>query len=125
MIGDHHQLPPIIQNLAFQKYSNLEQSMFARLVRLGIPTVLLDAQGRARASLASLYNWRYSKLTDLPHVLKQEEFRRANAGFVHEFQLINVPDFQGQGEATPAPHFFQVSSFDFWILRVGPHIGGC
>jgi len=43
----------------------------------------------------------------LPHVLKQEEFRRANAGFVHEFQLINVPDFQGQGEATPAPHFFQ------------------
>ena len=23
MIGDHHQLPPVIQNMAFQKYSNI------------------------------------------------------------------------------------------------------
>lgn len=25
MIGDHHQLPPVIKNIAFQKYSNMEQ----------------------------------------------------------------------------------------------------
>ena len=49
MIGDHHQLPPVIKNMAFQKYSNMEQSLFTRFVRLGIPTVDLDAQGRARA----------------------------------------------------------------------------
>ena len=35
MIGDHHQLPPVIKNMAFQKFSNMEQSMFTRLVRLG------------------------------------------------------------------------------------------
>ena len=25
MIGDHHQLPPVIKNMSFQKYSNMEQ----------------------------------------------------------------------------------------------------
>lgn len=49
MIGDHHQLPPVIKNMAFQKYSNMEQSLFTRLVRLGVPTVDLDGQGRARS----------------------------------------------------------------------------
>lgn len=53
MIGDHHQLPPVIKNMAFQKYSNMEQSLFTRFVRLGVPTVDLDAQGRARARLVS------------------------------------------------------------------------
>lgn len=48
MIGDHHQLPPVIKNMAFQKFCNMEQSLFTRLVRLGVPTVDLDAQGRAR-----------------------------------------------------------------------------
>lgn len=53
MIGDHHQLPPVIKNMAFQKYSNMEQSLFTRFVRLGVPTVDLDAQGRARARSTS------------------------------------------------------------------------
>jgi len=48
MIGDHHQLPPVIKNMAFQKFSNMEQSLFARFVHLGVPTIDLDAQGRAR-----------------------------------------------------------------------------
>ena len=52
MIGDHHQLPPVIKNMAFQKYSNMEQSLFTRFVRLGVPTIDLDAQGRARARWA-------------------------------------------------------------------------
>lgn len=52
MIGDHHQLPPVIKNMAFQKYCNMEQSLFTRLVRLGVPTVELDMQGRARPRFA-------------------------------------------------------------------------
>merc|ERR1711963_1103639 len=66
MIGDHHQLPPVIKNMAFQKFSNMEQSLFSRLVRLGVPTVQLDAQGRARASLASLYTWATSVWAHCP-----------------------------------------------------------
>lgn len=54
MIGDHHQLPPVIKNMAFQKYSNMEQSLFTRFVRLGVPTIDLDAQGRARARWVTL-----------------------------------------------------------------------
>ena len=49
LIGDHHQLPPVIKNMAFQKFCNMEQSLFTRFVRLGVPTVDLDAQGRSRA----------------------------------------------------------------------------
>uniref|UniRef100_A0A8C4R663 RNA helicase aquarius n=1 Tax=Eptatretus burgeri TaxID=7764 RepID=A0A8C4R663_EPTBU len=107
MIGDHHQLPPVIKNMAFQKYSNMEQSLFTRFVRLGVPTVDLDAQGRARASMCSLYNWRYRKLGNLPHVQLLPEYQVANAGFVFDFQLINVEDFNGVGESEPNPYFYQ------------------
>ncbi|KAM9294455.1 RNA helicase aquarius [Gastrophryne carolinensis] len=107
MIGDHHQLPPVIKNMAFQKYSNMEQSLFTRFVRLGVPTVDLDAQGRARASLCNLYNWRYKSLGNLPHVQLLPEFRAANAGLLYDFQLINVEDFNGVGESEPNPYFYQ------------------
>uniref|UniRef100_A0A5F8HAB6 RNA helicase aquarius n=1 Tax=Monodelphis domestica TaxID=13616 RepID=A0A5F8HAB6_MONDO len=107
MIGDHHQLPPVIKNMAFQKYSNMEQSLFTRFVRVGVPTVDLDAQGRARASLCNLYNWRYKNLGNLPHVQLMPEFRTANAGLLYDFQLINVEDFHGVGESEPNPYFYQ------------------
>uniref|UniRef100_A0A8C6Z0D4 RNA helicase aquarius n=1 Tax=Nothoprocta perdicaria TaxID=30464 RepID=A0A8C6Z0D4_NOTPE len=107
MIGDHHQLPPVIKNMAFQKYSNMEQSLFTRFVRVGVPTVDLDAQGRARASLCNLYNWRYKNLGNLPHVQLLPEFRTANAGLLYDFQLVNVEDFNGVGESEPNPYFYQ------------------
>jgi intron-binding protein aquarius len=107
LIGDHNQLPPVVQNMALQKYSHLEQSLFARMVRLGNPVVQLDMQGRARPELADLYRWRYKELQDLsplPPIVAQSE---ANPCMAHDYQLIDVPDFQGQGEFTPTPHFFQ------------------
>ena len=94
MIGDHHQLPPVVKNLAFQKFSNMEQSLFSRLVRLGVPTVQLDAQGRARPSLCNLYRWRYEKLDDLPHILEKSEFRMFNPGFLFDYQVIDVADYR-------------------------------
>ncbi|CAB1331070.1 unnamed protein product [Coregonus sp. 'balchen'] len=99
MIGDHHQLPPVIKNMAFQKYSNMEQSLFTRFVRLGVPTVDLDAQGRARASLCNLYNWRYKQLGNLPHVQLLPQFQAPNPGLTFDFQLINVEDFNGVNNA--------------------------
>jgi intron-binding protein aquarius len=107
MIGDHNQLPPVIKNVTFQKYSNMEQSLFTRFVKLGIPTVDLDAQGRARSSLCDLFRWRYKNLGDLVHVNARDEFQRANTGFVYDYQLINVEDFNGQGESEPQPYFYQ------------------
>jgi intron-binding protein aquarius len=46
LIGDHHQLPPVVKNMAFQKFSHLDQSLFTRFIRLGTPYVELNAQGR-------------------------------------------------------------------------------
>ncbi|KAH8154238.1 uncharacterized protein LAJ45_02006 [Morchella importuna] len=107
LCGDHYQNSPIVQNIAFRQYANLEQSLFARLVRLGVPTVNLDQQGRARPSIAQLYNWRYGNLGNLPLLDQEPEYQTANAGFQHEFQFINVEDYKGQGEQEPVPHFIQ------------------
>ena len=107
LCGDHLQNSPIVQNLAFRQFAHLEQSLFQRLIRLGVPTIHLDAQGRARSSLADLYRWRYTSLGDLPHVLSSPEYRTANAGFRFEYQFVDVPDYKGRGEMQPSPHFIQ------------------
>lgn len=107
LCGDHLQNSPIIQNLAFRQFANLEQSLFLRLVRLGVPTINLDRQGRARPSIAELYKWRYSKLDNLPSVLTEPEFLHSNAGFKYVYQFIDVGEYKGSGESQPSPHFFQ------------------
>ena len=35
LIGDHNQLPPVVKNEAFKRFGHLDQSLFARFVRLG------------------------------------------------------------------------------------------
>jgi len=107
LIGDHHQLPPVVKNRAFQKYGHLDQSLYARFVRLRTPTSDLDLQGRARPEIARLYSWRYKNLGDLTNVEIEEKYVHANVGLAYNFQFINVEDFEGQGESTPQPHFYQ------------------
>ncbi|KAK4939122.1 hypothetical protein LTR10_020516 [Elasticomyces elasticus] len=107
LVGDHLQNSPIIQNMALRQYANFEQSLFLRFVRLGVPTIHLDQQGRCRPSIAELFKWRYKDLGNLPHLLSQPEFARANAGFRYEYQFIDVPEYQGQGEREPTPYFIQ------------------
>lgn len=107
LCGDHYQNSPVIQSMAFRHYANLEQSLFSRLIRLFVPAINLDQQGRARPSIADLYRWRYQKLGDLPHTQANTEFLTANAGFKYDYQFINVPDYKGKGETEPTPHFIQ------------------
>ena len=107
LCGDHLQNSPIVQNMAFRQFANLEQSLFFRLVRLGVPTINLDHQGRARPSIAKLYKWRYPGLQNLPNVLTEPEYVQANAGFKFDYQFIDVPDYKGAGESQPSPHFLQ------------------
>ena len=107
LCGDHLQNSPIIQNMAFRQFANLDQSLFLRLVRLGVPTINLEHQGRARPSIAELYKWRYPDLKNLPNVQTDPEYLHANAGFRYDYQFIDVPDYKGTGESQPTPHFFQ------------------
>jgi intron-binding protein aquarius len=104
LIGDHNQLPPVIKNTAFQKYSKMDQSLFTRFVRLGVPYIELNAQGRARPEMAKLYNWRYRALGDMEHVKATPRFLSANAGFAHEFQFVDVPEGV---ESEPTAYFYQ------------------
>ncbi|KAJ2314447.1 hypothetical protein IWW54_000912 [Coemansia sp. RSA 2705] len=106
LIGDHNQLPPVVQSPGLRAFARMEQSLFARLVRLGVPYVELDRQARARPEIAALYRFRYRGLGDLqPHVA-QGAFAQPNPGFKHAFQFVNVGQ-QQQGESEPTPHFFQ------------------
>ncbi|KAL4803938.1 hypothetical protein BDV18DRAFT_143505 [Aspergillus unguis] len=107
LCGDHLQNSPVIQNMAFRQYAHFEQSLFLRLVRLGVPVITLDQQGRARPSIAELFKWRYQCLGNLPAVEQAAEFKQSNAGFQFEYQFVNVPDYQGTGEREPTPHFIQ------------------
>lgn len=118
LIGDHHQLPPVVKNMAFQKYSHMDQSLFTRFVRLGIPYIELNAQGRARPSIAELYNWRYRELGDLPYVKQETIFQRANAGFSYDYQLVDVPDYNDRGESAPSPWFYQNEGEAEYIVSV-------
>lgn len=106
-IGDHHQLPPVVKNRAFQKYGHLDQSLYARFVRLRTPTVDLNLQGRARPAIADLYSWRYKDLGNLENVLTESRYRNANAGLTYDYQFVDVEDFDGKGETQPTPYFYQ------------------
>jgi intron-binding protein aquarius len=107
LVGDHLQNSPVIQHPAAKSFSNLDQSLFQRLIRLGAPHVLLDAQGRSRPSLSRLYAWRYPQLTNLPLVTTHPAFLTANPGLLHTAQWIEVPDYKSRGETSPAPHIYQ------------------
>lgn len=124
LMGDHNQLPPVIKNMTFSKYSHLDQSLFTRLIRMGVPYIQFDQQGRSRREIANLYNWRYKNLGHLEHVISDRKFMLANAGFAYTFQLIDVADFEGKGETTPTAYFYQnvgeaeyvVALFQYMVL---------
>lgn len=39
--------------------------------------------------------------------LQNPAFLAANPGFGYDYQLINVPDFNGRGESEPMPYYYQ------------------
>ena len=104
LLGDHNQLPPITQSVSLARVTNFDQSLFARLIRLGVPHIQLDAQGRCRPSLASLFAWRYPGLSNLPCVTTAMS---ANTSLRYDYQMINVDAFEGEGEQEPQPHVLQ------------------
>ncbi|KAL5542055.1 hypothetical protein UlMin_009765 [Ulmus minor] len=83
-------------------YSHMDHCLLTRLVRLGIPYIELNAQGRARPSIAKLYNWRYIDFGDLAYLREAAIFHRANAGFSYDYQLADCHltwFYQNEGEA--------------------------
>lgn len=60
----------------------------------------------------------------MAHITSSEKFQLSNPGFVHTTQLINVDDFEGTGESTPTPYYYQnlgeaeyvVAVFQYMVL---------
>ena len=108
LVGDHNQLPPIVKNLGLKGYSNLDSTLISRLIKLGVRTVQLDAQGRMRESLKSIFSWKYSfEIHDLPIIAQEKRFSLANPGFLYTYQLINMDEYMGDGETSPNPQTTQ------------------
>ncbi|KAJ2473382.1 hypothetical protein GGI02_000896 [Coemansia sp. RSA 2322] len=107
LIGDHNQLPPVVRSTGLRAFSHMEQSMFARLVRLGVPYVELNRQARMRPELASLFRFRYRDLGDLEPLVTQGAFTLPNPGLHSTFQFINVGAFKNKEESEPTRFFYQ------------------
>ncbi|MEN2499614.1 MAG: hypothetical protein MHMPM18_003813 [Marteilia pararefringens] len=107
LIGDHKQLPPIVQSHYLSENCNAQQSLLARLVDVGTKYLQLNKQGRCRPELAQLFSWNYADLGNMPHTENNHEFIRANPGFLNIMQFIDVQDFNGAGETQPHPFFYQ------------------
>ncbi|KAA6367183.1 MAG: putative aqr protein, partial [Streblomastix strix] len=91
LLGDHHQIPPVVQNPDLIRFSNFDQPLFTRMIRLidnqqinengdsknkdnnASVVIWLDKQGRCRKSIADLFRYRYNNLGDLPIVGNQTE----------------------------------------------------
>ena len=59
--------------------------------------------GGSQSRVRCVYRYRELGDLDLPIVKSQP----VNAGVLHDFQFINVEDYQGQGEFSPSPYFYQ------------------
>lgn len=95
MLGDPNQLPPIIQSSIFKSHSNLDMSLFTRLIRNKTPFIALNLQGRSRSEIVDLFRWRYKDLYDLAIINK---FEKTNPHFNFTYQFVNVEDYDGKGE---------------------------
>jgi len=116
LLGDHHQLPPVVKSRALAKYCNLQQSLYTRLLRLGMYHTVLDVQGRARPSIANIYRWCYPNLKDLTQLAENPSYQLANPGFRFEYQWISVGDVDS--ETQPLPYFYQNVVEAEWIAAV-------
>ena len=101
----------------------MQQSLFKRLLRLGIPHYYLSHQGRSREKFLSLFAYRYPELKSLPHVYPNQvdinsQYNYANTGFLHTYQFIEVEDYKGKGETCPSSHFYQNLAEAEYIVSV-------
>ncbi|CRG95233.1 P-loop containing nucleoside triphosphate, putative [Plasmodium gallinaceum] len=106
-VGDSNQLPPIIKNKYIKNFSNYEQSLYKRFLRLEIPSIYLNEQGRMRNELCNIYKFFYSKyniqIENLECVYKEKFLKSFNPGFTYTYQFIHVES----QEYTPIPYFYQ------------------
>ncbi len=117
MLGDHNQLPPVVKNASFSKYSNLDQSMFARLIKLGVPYIQLDKQGRARPEIKNLYGYVVQKSPTLHNSSHPSNLTALLFSFFSIFKQLAI---QGSRKFASRRRVQRVSTCQPWILAYLP-----
>eukprot|EP01080_Neovahlkampfia_damariscottae_P006060 gene6060-10061_t len=89
ILGDENQLNPIIKYQHLKKYNNFNQSLFQRLIRLNVPFIQLNSQGRMRSELSNIWKVNYkSQILDLNQ--NNNQFKISNLGFKYNYQFFNL-----------------------------------
>ncbi|ANQ09853.1 Uncharacterized protein PCOAH_00040600 [Plasmodium coatneyi] len=106
-VGDSNQLPPIIKNKYIKNFANYEQSLYKRFLRLELPSIYLNEQGRMRNEICNVYKYFYSKyniqIANLECIHRDKFLKKFNPGFTYTYQFIHVES----EEYTPVPYFYQ------------------
>ena len=101
VIGDEFDLPPVVTNKSLADNNNFAQTLFYRLIRLGVQPITLDMQFRSPKEIADCWTWKYNIST---HAARKPEKIH---GLKNVAQFIDVPDFNQQGETQTMVHFYQ------------------
>lgn len=113
LIGDHLQLPPLVADDSLRDGGvNYSQSLFTRLLRVGVPAVTLNRQGRAVTGIADLYRFRYDNLRD---VAPTE--RRSVWPLQHAANFFDVGDGAVQNESNEREAQALVDFFDELLAK--------
>ena len=119
LLGDHHQLPPVVRNPGVREFSHMGRSLFERLIRLGAPVIEFRQQGRCRPSIRNLYAEMYQPLLkDFDQLAVVPEFKLANAGFAKTYQFVNVDQYMDQDETQPRAHYYQNLGEAEYVVQV-------
>ncbi|GAB67542.1 hypothetical protein PCYB_121100, partial [Plasmodium cynomolgi strain B] len=106
-VGDSNQLPPIIKNKYIKNFANYEQSLYKRFLRLELPSIYLNEQGRMRNEICNIYKYFYSKyniqIANLECINSDKFSKNFNPGFTYTYQFIHVES----EEYAPVPYFYQ------------------
>ncbi|KAA6361528.1 MAG: hypothetical protein EZS28_042945 [Streblomastix strix] len=73
VVGDDKQLSPLVKNEQIKIQTELDRSLFERLLLLGVKPIILNYQGRSIKKICDLYRWRYDEERDKEVKDKKEE----------------------------------------------------
>lgn len=103
LCGDSQQLPPSLHSEQVIKYTGFNESLFVRLLHLGVPAVELDVEFASRESLWQLVSSYYP---GVKRVCEKEEYKRSNGCLRYDYQCVKCSEGASE-EARYIVSFYQ------------------
>ena len=97
MIADPHQQPPWSQHQAIQRISNLDQTLYKRLVEIGHPKTVLNEQFRCPREISSISKLFYTEMRDFEGIPTFASQQESNPVLKNPVQFISVDSEEVRG----------------------------